>query len=164
MPAKKLSNNLESFLRHIEAIKDTLPMTLLLIEPHAKKTVEDFMNFMDTKGETATNSKGEQVIQVRLNDSKYFELLERNASISTLATKIIHQSLFVSLISQFDAFINKLLRAIYDIKPETLISSDKSITFSQFFELNSMESAKEFLIEKEIESVLRKSIQHNLNI
>lgn len=39
MTGEKLNRNLETFLRHIDSIRDTLPMTMLLISPHNKKAV-----------------------------------------------------------------------------------------------------------------------------
>ena len=46
MGGKNISKNLETFLRHIDAIRDTLPMTLLLIDPYNKKANDDFTNFL----------------------------------------------------------------------------------------------------------------------
>lgn len=53
--------------------------------------------------------------------------------------------------------MTNVLRVIFLIKPELLNSSDRILTFSQLVEFGSVEEAKEFILEKEVESVLRKS-------
>ena len=154
---KNLNKNLETFLRHIDAIRDTLPMTMLLIQPYNKKANDDFMKFLKENVKEIEDDNGKKRILVKSDESKIFETLERNASTSALASKIIPESLFVSLISQYDAFLTRLLRAIYEIKPDVLNGSERNLTFSQLVEMETIENAREFIIDKEIDTVLRKS-------
>jgi hypothetical protein len=154
---KNLHKNLETFLRHIDAIRDTMPMTMLLIQPYNKKANDDFMKFIKENVEEIEDDNGKKRILVKADESKIFETLERNASTSALAGKIIPESLFVSLISQYDAFLTRLLRAIYEIKPDVLNGSERNLTFSQLVEMATIENAREFIIDKEIDTVLRKN-------
>jgi hypothetical protein len=157
MNGQNLNKNLDTFLRHIDAIRDTYPMTMLLIQPFNKKANDDFMNFLKNNVEEIEDDNGKKRILVKADESKIFETLERNASTSALASKIIPESLFVSLISQYDAFLTRLLRVIYEIKPEVLNGSERNLTFSQLVEMATIENAREFIIDKEIDTVLRKS-------
>lgn len=157
MTGKKLDENLKTFLRHIDSIRDTLPMTMLLIKPYNKKANDDFVHFLNNNIKEIEDDNGEKRLLVKAEESKVFENLEKNASISTLASKIIPESLFVSLISQYDAFFNRLLRTIYEIKPEILNGSERNLSFSQLVEMETIENAREYIIEKEIDSVMRKS-------
>lgn len=157
MTGDKLNKNLETFLRHIDSIRDTLPMTMLLIQPYNIKANDAFVRFLKTNVKEIEDDKGKKKILVKSDEVKIFETLERNASTSALASKIIPESLFVSLISQYDAFLNRLLRAIFEIKPEILNNSDRNLTFSQLVEMDSIKIARDYIIEKEVETVLRKS-------
>ena len=132
-------------------------MTMLLISPYNKKANDDFVHFFKNNVIEIEDDKGKKKIQIKADEVKVFESLEKNASISSLASKIIPESLFVSLISQYDAFLNRLLRAVFEIKPEILNSSDRNLTFSQLVEMGSVSDAREYIIEKEIDTVLRKS-------
>lgn len=154
---KNLHKNLETFLRHIDAIRDTLPMTMLLIQPYNKKANDDFKKFLKESVEEIEDDNGKKRLLVKADESKKFETLERNASTSALAGKIIPESLFVSLISQYDAYLTRLLRAIYEIKPDVLNGSERNLTFSQLVEMETIENAREYIIDKEIDTVLRKS-------
>lgn len=65
----------------------------------------------------------------------------------------------MSLISQFDAYFGNIIKTIYYKKPEILSTSEKSIKYSEIIKINSIDELKEYIIEQEIEAVLRKS--HN---
>lgn len=132
-------------------------MTMLLIGPYQKKAHDKLVKFMDENVEEIENEEGVKSIAIKYEDSKVFDQLSKNSEISILASKIIPESLFVSLISQFDSFLNQLLRILFEIRPEYINNSERNLTFSELIELNSIENAREFMIEKEVESVLRKS-------
>ncbi|MBK3519977.1 hypothetical protein [Carboxylicivirga marina] len=157
MTGKKLNENLDTFLRHIESIKDTLPMTLLLLGPHQQKAQDKLVQFMNENVEEIEKEDGEKAIAVKYEEAKIFEQLSKNSEISILASKIIPESLFVSLISQFDAYLNRLLRILFEIRPEFINQSDRNLAFSDLIGFDSIEQAREHIIEKEVECVLRKS-------
>ena len=142
MTGQQIDNNLQQFIKHIDAIRDSLPMTLLLLVPYSKKANDDFKDFLKTNVNEIEDDNGEKKLVVKVEDSRILATLENNASTSALAHKIIPESLFVSLISQYDAFLNRLLRTIYEIKPEILNSSERNLTFSQLVEFKTVENAE----------------------
>jgi hypothetical protein len=73
------------------------------------------------------------------------------------ATDLIPKNLVVSLISQYDAFLGNLLAAIYLKKYDLLNNIEKTMTFKELLSFNNIDEAKEFIIEKEIENILRQS-------
>ncbi len=149
---KKLNSNLDKFITHLDSINDTLPMSMLLVLPYSQKAIKKFEAFLKK------NAKQEKDgLLIKADESIMFETLENNASISMLALKIIPESLFVSLISQYDAFLNRLLRIIFEINPEILNGSEKNITFSQLVQYKNINEARNFVVEKEIDCVLRES-------
>lgn len=160
---EKLNSNLNQFLRHTDSIRDILPMFILLISPYTKKSLLAFDNFLKNNVKEIKKDKEQITLLVKANESHLFETLEKNASISKLAIKIVPESLFVSLISQYDAYLNRLLKILFEIKPEILNSSDRNITFSQLVEYKNIKNARDCIIEKEIETVLRKSHSEQFN-
>lgn len=157
MRSSQLNSNLDIYLNHIDSIRDTCPMTLLLIKPYREKSLNDFDEFVSKNPGRVYEEKGEKKILIRIEHAKTYEGLQRNKIISNLASKIIVESLFVSLISQYDAFLSRLLRSIFELKPEILNGSERNLTFAQLYEIGTMEGARNFLVDKEIETVLRKS-------
>lgn len=157
MESKELNDNLHKLLNHLDSIKDTLPMTILLLEPHNKRANTKFEEFIEKNAKKIENENGTKSIAVKYEDAKVFEQLSKNYEISRLAMKIIPESLFVSLISQYDAFLNKLLKILFKTRPEYINNSERELSFSQLIQFDSIESAREYVIEKEVETVLRKS-------
>lgn len=157
MNGKELHNNLDRLLTHLVSIKDTLPMIMLLLRPHQKKANEGLQEFFKNNVEEIEEENGEKGISIKDEEVRIFLQLSKNAHISNLASKIIPESLFVSLISQYDAFTNNLLKILFEIRPEYINNSERELTFSQLVGFDSIESARKYIIEKEIETVLRKS-------
>jgi hypothetical protein len=82
--------------------------------------------------------------------------LEQSYAISAGVTKL--PGLFLlGLVSAYDVFLSKLIRAILMTKPELLSSSERNIFFKDLMEVGSVEAARERIIEKEVESVIRSS-------
>lgn len=154
---KKFEENLDKFLRHVDCINDALPMTMLLMKPYHDKAIDKFVNFLNENVKEIKNDKGKKRVFVKVDQLKLFNELESNASIASISTKIIPKSLFVSLISQYDAFLYRLLKVIFDIKPEILYQSEKSLNYSQIAEKRSIKELKEYIVDSEIETFLRSS-------
>lgn len=131
MESKELNDNLHKLLRHLESIKDTLPMTFILLEPLHRKAKNKFEDFVEKKADKIEDENGDMSIAVKSEDSRIFEQLSKNLEISKIAMKIIPESLFVSLISQYDAFLNKLIRILLTTRPEYINNSERELTFSQ---------------------------------
>ncbi|MDD2907563.1 MAG: hypothetical protein PHH98_02880 [Candidatus Gracilibacteria bacterium] len=156
MKGNNLGEILKDFLLNIETIKETLPMTFLLLNPHRIESFEKITKFINKKI-NYEEIDGKKVPFVKEGEVRIFEQLKKDADISGLSFDIISESLFVSLISKYDAFLNNLLISLYNIKPEIINSSDKKISFSDFYSMENIDLAKKYIIEKEVEGVLRDS-------
>ncbi|SHH71997.1 hypothetical protein [Flavobacterium defluvii] len=157
MTGEELDINLHRLLRHLDSIKDTLPMSILLLEPHNKKANTKFKEFIEKNAEEIEDENGNKSLSLEFEQSRIFDQLAKNSEISNLAMKIIPESLFVSLISQYDAFLNQLLKTLFKIRPEYINNSERELSFSQLNEFDSIEKAREYVVEKEVETILRKS-------
>jgi hypothetical protein len=73
------------------------------------------------------------------------------------ARSLVPRSVFVSLVSQYDAFLGRLIKACFRLRPELLNVSERSISFSQLSEFRDIQDAREYVIDKEVETVLRSS-------
>ena len=117
------NGNLTQFLDHIDSINETLPFVMALIsmvDKERERELQDFIKSRNLKKETTkvkdtsdtAEIKEEDVVSLKFEDFLVFEGLQNNSQVSSLAIKLIPESLFVTLISQFDAFIGKLIKTI----------------------------------------------------
>jgi hypothetical protein len=88
-----------------------------------------------------------------------------------LALDLLPVNFIVSFVSQYDAFLGRLIKTIFHHKPELLNNSEKNLLFSELLKFKSIDEAREFVVEKEVESVLRDShlkqfkwLENKLNI
>jgi len=63
----------------------------------------------------------------------------------------------IGLIGAYDKFLSHLIETMFIIKPEILSSSDRNISFKDLVEIGSIDEARNRIIEKEIETVIRSS-------
>lgn len=153
----KLNENLIELLNNLESIKDAKPMIVFLLEPYNVKANRKLAEFVDSYGEKIIDEDGDDAFSIKPENVRVFEQLSKISRISESALTLVPESLFVSLISQYDAFLNQLLRILFELRPEYINNSERELTFSQLMKFNSLEEAKEYVVEKEVESVLRKS-------
>lgn len=154
---------IKEFLGKIESLKDTLPFVMMFVSFNNSQANSKFAKFIEEKGIPEKDENGEEKFSFNPEDSHTFKILKKNTSIASNALEIIPTSLFVTLISEFDSFLGKLIRQIFEVKPEILNSSERSLTFSRLIELKTIEEAKEFIIEKEVETILRDSHSEHFN-
>ncbi len=84
-------------------------------------------------------------------------LLTSSYKESLIFTDLLPKMTLVSLVSVFDAYLSRLLRALFAVKPEILNGSDKQLTFSQLSEFEELKDARDYMVDCEIESLLRDS-------
>ena len=54
---------------------------------------------------------------------------------------------FIDCFTQFDNYLQNLMRCIYRLHPEILKNSNKSITYKELFDITTIDNAKDFVIE-----------------
>jgi len=74
-----------------------------------------------------------------------------------MAAVLVPTSLFVALISQYDSYLGMLIKTLLLFRPEILNGSEKTLRFSDIVEFDSIEAARDHIIEKEIGAILRES-------
>jgi hypothetical protein len=65
--------------------------------------------------------------------------------------------MLIGLVSAYDAFLGQLLRVVFARHEELILTSEKNIKFSELSKFDSIESARNALIDREVEAILRES-------
>lgn len=114
--------------------------------------------FLEQYGDLVeTLPNGEQKYEVGPTHFGRLRQLDRALKSATVAEKLLPGSLLVTLVSRYDAFLGRLIRQMVLTRPELLKSSDRMLSLDTLLSLGEFDAARDFLIEKEIEIVLRKS-------
>lgn len=156
---------LNKFLIELEGLFVTLP---LMMESIGKLHVTASNNIGKFLSEKATlQSQKENITKETLKSREIyhfgtelypeFQRLQETERHFNAAASIIPNSFIVAIVSQYDAFVGSIIRAIYNVKPEMLDASERQLSFSELIQFGSVEAAREYVLEKEVESVLRES-------
>jgi hypothetical protein len=92
---------------------------------------------------------------LRFDNISYFANRLKTSTAIGSGINSVPRLFIVGLISAYDAFLSRLIRAILVTKPEILSSSEKNISFKELVAIGSVEAARDVVIEKEVESVIR---------
>ncbi|MGD0513083.1 MAG: hypothetical protein ABSA29_07265, partial [Terriglobales bacterium] len=156
--AKKLNiaDALGTFVGQIDGLHEALPLSMTIIQAVSKAAHKNYQAFID-KHCTEADVDGQEVINVPIDHEHRFNILDRRVRRAETAREIVPRSFVVSLISQYDAFLGSLVRAIFNNRPEMLKASGLTLSFSQLSEFSSIDSARDYILEKEVENLLRGS-------
>lgn len=152
-----LGKIIQSFAQDLSSLQETLPLSMISIDLIQIISKEIFTTY------TKPFSKMDKVSATRYLESlgeeyltKLVESFQRKAKAET-AQKLVARSFIVSLVSLYDAFVGSLVRSVYLRKPDLLSGSERQITFSELMSFGNIDLAVEHIIDKEIETLLRKS-------
>lgn len=155
----QIAAQLNSFLEILESIEDTLPSIKknLFLEFQSKK--ENLDRFLEENATNITRDDTGKIVNFDLPWEKARKAikLRRELSKSTRIMVVIPINFLVSIISEYDAYLGELMKEFYIHKPEMLNSLEKNLTFNEIIGFQSIDKIKEFVIEKDIETTLRKS-------
>jgi hypothetical protein len=156
-PTPSIGDDIDLFVRQIDSLAGALPMAVQVIHALNQTSGREYERFLEQEGTRMHDETGVEVFNVE--GSKYFKArrFESRFQKARLAQELVPRTFFVSLVSQFDGFLGRLIRQLFNMKPEALDSSETKLSFSQLVKFGSMESAQEYIIDKEIDTVLRKS-------
>jgi len=137
---------INKFVDQIISIKETFPLLQKSITDSIKMAEESLTSFLE---DTPPSSNSDYFIELKS--------LKNQLKNVKLSNSFLPSAILVSLVSQYDAYFGKILRLIFNKKPETLKDSQKETHYGELVQFESLDEIKNFLIEKEIESVLREN-------
>lgn len=157
--AHNFDNDANWFIREISSRKRVLPTFAHACKTITDKADKDLQKLIDVHGsEKIYDDKGR--LESFVIDESYVKrhtILRRAFDDFSIFTVSLPKMAIVSVISLFDAYLAKILRNAYKVRPELLNSCTRQISFTELTSFGSIENAREHIIEKEIETLLRDS-------
>jgi len=153
------SNEIDEFIKGVNSLIDIFPLVMELVGAKIMQEARHIDNFIKSNGikEEEPEANGDGKLLIPEEDIKQFIKLTETIETSNIAYNFLPINFVVSFVSQYDAYVGRMIRTMFLVKPELLNSSEKNILFSELLDFNSLDEARDFIIEKEIESVLRES-------
>ncbi|MDN3519626.1 hypothetical protein QWY84_18620 [Aquisalimonas lutea] len=149
---------IETFAKHLDALYTSLPLVMAMTSIARKDASDNFTKFLEEHGEEVEeDGEGVRTFSIPPEKNRMAARKKKKIDTTQAAASLLPRSFIVSFVSEYDAYIGRLLRVFLNRKPDLLNGSDRNITYSQLVEFSSIEEARESILEKEIETLLRKS-------
>lgn len=155
--SQSTSEEIDIFTQHLDGLFQTLPLTYLIIESVFYKANDEYAKFIEGYCETLEEDERTFVQVKDIGDNHRLRTLSTQFTRAEMAKELVPRSFLVTLVSQYDAFLGGLLKILFSYKPEILSTSERALTFAQLVDFKTVEAAKEYILEKEIDSILRES-------
>jgi hypothetical protein len=147
----------DAFVRKVESLAASLPSVMLAARSEVRGTSQRFASYAKQFG--LVTGEDDQVTTYSFKppyDVRAARIAELRRQ-AEVASDLLPQVFVLALIGQFDAYLGRLLRALLLSRPELIEASERSLTFAQLTSLGTLEAAREYVLDKEVETVLRKS-------
>lgn len=127
---------------------------MLDADKEAHKKIDEYIG----KYGEITEREGKKYFRIKSHEYCHdYDMLRESLDRVHAALPVLPRSLQVALVSQYDAFLGGLLRALIYLRPEILKTSGTTLTFEELTQFVSLDDARDFVLENEIETMLRKS-------
>jgi hypothetical protein len=155
---KKNEPFLSSFLYALskELGEDTLPIELN----------DEIKNKSSKEYKFVFNKNDEDELQISFNpkDAKSFESASQNISKYSNQANLLFTNSLISLVSFSEWFLSQIFHFYFDKFPESINIKERNLTFEQLETFDSIEDARNFLIDLKIEEILRGNIESWFNV
>ena len=152
-----MGDEVQSYVSQMESLYSALFATMDALTQRLSKNLDEMQKYVNEKGIKEQIKDGNASYVLQSSDLAGFE--RRNKEVAKSADAIINipATFLVSLVCKYDAYLGRLLRVIFEKKPEIVNASEKKLTFSDLSDFTSIKAAREAIIEREIEDIIRES-------
>lgn len=154
-PGASFGDVIQQFMEQVESLSNASDMTMKMMKEAVNKAVKCFTSFMGVKGVRILEKTGSQSYQIKPEDFASFKTYYRDMQSCLLSLRNVPRMFLCSLVHHYDAYLGRLLRTAFLVKPDLLSASKRQLSFAELTALSSITAAREYIIEKEVESVIR---------
>lgn len=152
-----IKKSIDDFIHNLDALAHSLPVVMKSTFQALENSNKDWLSYMEehaTKIEEIDGGK-----KYFLPPEKRQENKAKKKKFETLKTsvKLLPRNYLVSFVSEYDSFLGQLTRAILKAKPELLNDCERQLTFSELTSFANLDDARNHILDKEVESLLRNS-------
>jgi hypothetical protein len=152
-----LGKHIGSFQEQVEALSKTADIIMEEVNRILIKNSKNLTKWIEH--ESISTSVDKDTMEVKISPRRLGDFQKELKTVTrfAIAYKLWPRNFVVSLISLFDAYLGGIFRWILEHKPEVLKASERNITYGELLSFQSFKQARNHIIEREIDSLLRKS-------
>ena len=149
--------SIDYLIIYIDGFRASTPRIEQLYDDTVKKYLTKLKKEIDKYGKVSQKKDGKKSFSFFIqNAGNALNIIDELQKIS-ISRETLPTMFLLTLVSQYDAFLAGLLKAIFKKKPDLMSTSDKQLRFSEISGFKSIEAIKDSIMEHEIEGILRES-------
>ena len=156
-PPVSIGEEIASFINQIDSLSTSLDLAMKVTTTVHEKISETLSRFFEKYAKLLAETESHASYSIEWEHTYKYENLKRQREHAELTLSLLPGSFVVSLVTQFDGYLARLIRALYYAKPELLSGADSNLTFAQLVDFGSVDEAKEYVLDREIGRLLRTS-------
>ena len=153
----KLKPIINPFLHNLDAMEESMDILMGMTWALAKAAREEHLKILEKYGTVIEEDEDSKKYEIPNKNSRETLQKKRKQTRAKRAQILLPRLFLISFVSEYDAFLGNLIVAVFNRRPELLKSADKVLSFAELMEFESLEEAKNSLLEIEVENILRKS-------
>ncbi len=153
----ELHNIVNSYLHKLIALHEVVPYQMWMATTVSQESTKKHKAFLDEKAEKIEENDESTSYKIGFKDVRRSSRLGLRSDRAKTVLELLPRNFVVSFVSEYDSYLGQLITEILKFKPEIINSKDKNISLSDLISLGSIEAAREKIISKEVESLLRSS-------
>jgi hypothetical protein len=132
----------------MEALAYSIPIVRESIDRTQKRSVVRLTQLFKERGRKLTQNEKSFTVEVPIEYGAVVRDRFQHLNNSTRAGHLVPRALFLTMISQYDAFLGALVAVMYLARPELLQSSEKKLNLAEISQHDNIESVRRFIIDK----------------
>jgi hypothetical protein len=146
----------DRFVKDLDSISGSAPMMLVILQATRSIASKEYNEFIEN---CCTPIGDDEPRKFSVPREKYssFGKVDRALDSAVISARIIPRNLVVSLLSQYDVFLARLVSALFEVNPKLVNASSRAMEFSKIATFNTIEEIRLSIVDAEVESLLRKS-------
>jgi hypothetical protein len=153
-------NVLSNFQRSMAVYVGFIPVTLIvgpmLMVGSIQTRVVSFAEEHGKKREDLSSER-EEIYELEIDSIMALRSILDDIRALNEGSKHVPTVMLIGLVSTYDSYLATLLEAVFKSTPETISSSEKVMTFSELCRFSSIGEARDSMIMKEIETIIRQN-------
>lgn len=158
MPSNlELHEIVDNYIHKLVALHEVFPYQMVMAASVSHDSAKKHKAFLDENGEKIEEDGETTTYKLDYKSVVRSSRLGKRSDRAKTVLDLLPRNFVVSYVSEYDAYLGKLITQILRFKPEIVDSKEKSISLSELVTLGSIEAARDKIFSKEVESVLRSS-------
>jgi hypothetical protein len=146
-----------SFVHDLDALRQVLNPVMVMALVANEEADKEHLDALNKYGNLSHEDDDRKVFDIPAEHLSKINVVARKNAQAETAVKLLPRTFLVSFVSVYDAYLGRLIKVLLETKSEVLESSERSFSYKQLAQFDSIETARSRIIESEIDSVLRQS-------